>query len=80
LKEKNMGNETSQAKICVAKAIKRLQEARLLLSSATQGLEVSYWDEAEEIKAQVSTLDRVSKDLTDTLGKVMAKELVYEQQ
>jgi hypothetical protein len=75
-----MGSETEQAKTGVARAIKRLQETRLLLSSAAQALEVSYWDEAREIKAQVSTLDRVSKDLTDALGRVMAKELVHEQQ
>jgi hypothetical protein len=80
-KEKNsVSNETSQAKMSVARAIKRLQEARLLLSSAAQELEVSYWDEAQSVEANANTLDRVAKDLTDNLGKVMAKELVYEQQ
>jgi hypothetical protein len=75
-----VSNETSQAKMSVARAIKRLQEARLLLSSAAQELEVSYWDEAQSVEANANTLDRVAKDLTDNLGKVMAKELVYEQQ
>jgi hypothetical protein len=73
-----MDSETAQAKTSVARAIKRIQDARLLLSSAAQGLEVSYRDEAKDIKVHVSTLDLVAKDLTDTLGRVMAKELVYE--
>jgi hypothetical protein len=74
-----MGAETEQAKTGVARAIKRMQEARHLLQAAAQALEVSYWDEAKEIEIHVGTLDREINHTTGVLGRVMAEELVYEQ-